>query len=342
MPSNSSLGSTWCGCTTAVRAARIAACALLSLPAVSAAAATGAQEYPQRPVRIVVPLSPGGGVDTIARLSAQHLNSAWGQSFVVENRTGAGGSIGVEIVVKATPDGHTLLMNSSSVITNAATRAPGTQGYDPVRDLQPVTRLTSSPYVVAATPSLPASNLKQLLALAKSRPNGVSFASAGVGSITHMGAELLRSMANTPMTHVPYRGVADAYPPVASGLVDWVLGNPVSILPLINSGRLKGIAITSATRAKALPELPTVAESGVPGYEVIGWYGLFAPARTPPQIVSKLQAELKRSLQAPEFIRRMELESSEIVGNTPREFAAEVKAEYDKWRELSAKMAVKS
>ncbi len=295
----------------------------------------GAQDYPQRPIRIIVPLSPGGGVDAIARIVAQHLNATWAQTAVVDNRTGAGGSIGVELAVRAAPDGHTLLMSSGSVVTNAATRPAGTTGYDPVRELQPISRLTSSPYLLAATASLPATNLQQLIALAKTRPTGVRYASAGVGSITHMGAELLRVMAGVPMTHVPYRGVADAYPAVAAGQVDWILGNPISVMALINAGRLKSIAITSATRLKTYPDVPTVAESGIPNYEVVGWYGLFAPARVPGPILAKLHAEVKRAMQTPEVARRMENESAEVIANTPAEFAREVRAEYEKWRDLA-------
>ncbi len=318
-----------------IPAATNATLALVLLCAVSPASA---QTYPQRPVRIVVNVSAGGGVDSIARVIAQHYASVWGQPFIVDNRTGAGGSIGVETVAKAAPDGNTLLVSSSSVVTNAAVLP---QGYDPVRDLQPITRLTSSPYIVAVTPSLPAANVKELLALGKSKPDRVSFASAGTGSITHMGAELLTLLAGVPMLHVPFKGVADAYPAVAAGQVDWVIGNPVSVLPYIKSGRLKGIAVTSATRLSALPDIPTVAESGVPGYEVVGWYGMFAPVRIAPAIVAQLNSEAKKKLQSPEIARRMEVEVSEAVGNSPQQFAAEVKAELEKWRELVSKRGIK-
>lgn len=304
-----------------------------------AAAPAAAQAWPQRPVRIVVNVSAGGGVDSLARIAAQHYSVVWGQPFVVDNRTGAGGSIGVEIVTKATPDGYTLLVSSSTVITNAALHP---RGYDPVRDLQPVTKLTSNPYIVTVTPSLPVANVKELIALAKTKPGGLSYASAGIGSIVHMGAELLTVMAGVPMTHVPYKGVADAYPAVASGQVDWIIGSPISALPLIKAGRMRGIAVTSAMRSKALPELPTVAESGLPGYNVVAWFGMFAPAHTPREIVAKLNAEAKRALQSPEIARRMEVEGTDIVGNSAQDFAAEVQAEYAKWRELVRKTGMKS
>ena len=297
-----------------------------------------AQAYPQRPVRIVVNVTAGGGVDALARIAAQHFSAIWGHPFVVDNRVGAGGSIGVELVAKAAPDGYTLLVTSSGVVTNAAIRP---QGYDPVRDLQPISRLTSNPYIVILTPSLPAASVKELIALAKTKAGGLSFASAGIGSIVHMGAELLCVLAGVPMTHVPYKGVADAYPAVAAGQADWMIGSPISALPLIRAGRLKAIAVTSKVRAKALPELPTVAESGVPGYDVVAWFGMFAPARTPPAIVAQLSTEARRSLQTPEVARRMEIEGTDVVGNTPQQFAVEVKAEYEKWLALVKKTGMK-
>ncbi len=299
-----------------------------------AAAPADSGAYPQRPVRIVVNVTAGGGVDALARIAAQHYTQLWGQPFVVDNRVGAGGSIGVELVTKAAPDGYTLLVTSSGVVTNAALRP---QSYDPVRDLQPISRLTSNPYIVILTPSLPVSNIRELVALAKTKPGGLSFASAGIGSIVHMGAELLTVMAGTPMTHIPYKGVADAYPAVAAGQADWMIGSPISALPLIRAGRLKAIAVTSKGRAKALPEVPSVAESGIPGYDVVAWFGMLAPARTPPAIVVRLSEEARRSLQTPEVARRMEIEGTDVVGNTPQEFAREVKIEYDKWLALVKK-----
>ncbi|HEV7821007.1 MAG TPA: tripartite tricarboxylate transporter substrate binding protein [Burkholderiales bacterium] len=297
-----------------------------------------AQAYPQRPVRIVVNVTAGGGVDALARIAGQHFTQVWGQPFVVDNRVGAGGSIGVELVTKAAPDGYTLLVTSSGVVTNAALRP---QSYDPVRDLQPISRLTSNPYIVILTPSLPVANIKELIALAKSKSGGISYASAGIGSIVHMGAELLTVMAGVPMTHIPYKGVADAYPAVAAGQADWMIGSPISALPLIRGGRLKAIAVTSKVRAKALPDVPTVAESGIPGYDVVAWFGMLAPAHTPPAIVNVLAAEARKSLQTPEVARRMEIEGTDVVGNSPQEFAKEVKVEYDKWLSLVKKTGMK-
>ena len=287
---------------------------------------------------MVVPLTPGGGVDILARIVADHYSQVLGQRFIVDNRPGAGGSIGVETVAKAAPDGHTLLVSSSSMVTNAAIQ---TVRYDPIRDFQPVTKLTSNAYILLTTTSLPVSSVKELVALARSQPGNVTYASSGTGGVLHLGAELLCALAGVRMNHVPYKGVADAYPAVISGQVNWVLGNPISALPLIKAGRMKGIAVSGAARMKVLPELPTIAESGVPGYAVDAWFGLFAPARVPPRIVEKLYVEASRAVRAPELERRMQAEGADVVGNPPQEFAAQVRAEYEKWRALVAKAGLK-
>lgn len=290
--------------------------------------------WPQRPVRVIVNVSAGGGVDIVARIAAQHMSGVLGQTFVVDNRTGAGGMIGSELAAKAAPDGYTVLVSSNTAITTAAIRP---QGYDPVRDFQSVTKLTSNPYIICVTPALPVANMNDLIALARSKPGGLSYGSAGTGSILHMASALLVAMANVPMVHVPYKGVSEVYPAVVSGQVNWVVGSPISALPFIKSGRLKGIAVTSATRARTSPELPTVSESGVPGYEVIAWYGMFAPAHTPMPIVNRLQSESRRALQTPEVARRMDAEGTDVVGSTPQQFAIDVKAEFEKWRNLARK-----
>jgi len=301
-------------------------------------AAADAQPYPSRPVRVVVPLTPGGGVDILARIVADHYSQVLGQRFIVDNRPGAGGSIGVETVAKAAPDGHTLLVSSSSMVTNAAIQSVR---YDPIRDFQPVTKLTSNAYILLTSTSLPVSSVKELVALARSKPGNVTYASSGTGGVLHLGAELLCALSGVKMNHVPYKGVADAYPAVISGQVNWVLGNPISALPLMKAGRMKGIAVSGAARMKVLPELPTIAESGVPGYAVDAWFGLFAPARVPPRIVEKLYVEASRAVRAPELERRMQAEGADVVGNPPQEFAAQVRAEYEKWRLLVAKAGLK-
>ena len=292
-----------------------------------------AQSYPQRPVRIVVNVTAGGGVDMTARAVALHFNSAFKQSFVVDNRTGAGGSIGIELVAKAPPDGYTLLVCSSGIVTNAAFRP---ENYDPVRDFQPVSNLVSTPYILVVTPSLPVKSVQDLVALAKARPGEVTFATSGVGSVIHLGSELLVMLSKTKMTSVPYKGVNDAYPAVANGDVNWILGASISAMPLVNAGRLRALAVTSAKRAKALPDLPTIAESGVPGYDMVGWFGMFAPARTPKAIVERLSAEANRGVHQSDFAARAEAQGTEVVGSSPGELAKLVKTDLEKWRKVVA------
>ncbi len=313
--------------------AHIVVATLLAAPA----AVSAAQRYPERPVRIVVPVAAGGGVDVLARIVGQHFNAVWGQPFIVDNRPGAGGSLGAAIAARAAPDGYTLMVSSSSYITNAAIRSVP---YDPIRDFQPITKLTTNPYIIVVTPSLPVKSVNDLVALAKARPDTITYASSGTGGILHMGAELLTALTHTRMTHVPYKGVADGYPAVISGQVNWMLGSPISAQPLIKAGRLKGIAVTGAQRLQALPDLPAIGES-VPGYEVSAWFGLFAPAKLPNAIVEQLYKEAVKAINEPAVLRRMEADGTETVGNPPREFTRQAKVEYDKWRELVKKTGLK-
>lgn len=308
------------------------ACALLMLPLAAPAAG-----YPERPVRIVVPVSAGGGVDSLARLIGQHYHALWGQPFIIDNRTGAGGSIGAEIVARAAPDGYTLMVSSSSYLTNAAIRDVR---YDPIRDFQPITKLTTNPYIIVVTPSLPVKTVADLVNLAKAKPELVTYASSGTGGILHMGGELLTALTGTKMTHVPYKGVADGYPAVISGQVNWMLGSPISAQPLMKAGRMRGIAVTTDKRLKALPDLPTIAET-VPGYEVSAWFGLFGPAKLPPAIVEQLYKEAAKAVNEPKVAAGMEAGGTEVVGNPPREFTQQAKTEYDKWRKLVKQAGLK-
>lgn len=308
------------------------ACSLLLTPLVAVAAG-----YPERPVRIVVPVSAGGGVDSLARLIGQHYNAVWGQPFIIDNRTGAGGSIGAEIVARAAPDGYTLMVSSSSYITNAAIREVR---YDPIRDFQPITKLTTNPYIIVVTPSLPVKTVTDLINLAKAKPDTVTYASSGTGGVLHLGGELLTALTGTKMTHVPYKGVADGYPAVISGQVNWMLGSPISAQPLMKAGRMRGIAVTTEKRLKAMPDLPTIAET-VPGYEVSAWFALFAPAKLPAQLVEQLYREASKAVNEPATAARMEAGGTEVVGNPPREFTQQAKAEYDKWRKLVKQTGLK-
>lgn len=286
--------------------------------------------YPERPVRIVVPVAAGGGVDNLARLVGQHFHATWGQPFIVDNRPGAGGSLGAEIVGRASPDGYTLMVSSSSYVTNAAIRAVR---YDPIRDFQPITKLTTNPYIIVVTPALPVKSVSDLVALAKAKPGALNYASSGTGGVLHLGAELLTALTGTRMTHVPYKGVADGYPAVISGQVNWMLGSPISAQPLMKAGRLRGIAVTTDKRLKALPELPTIGET-VPGYEVSAWFGLFGPAKLPALIVEQLHKEAAKAVTEPVLAAKLEAGGTEVVGNPPRDFTLQVKAEFDKWRGL--------
>jgi tripartite-type tricarboxylate transporter receptor subunit TctC len=295
------------------------------------------QAYPQRPVRIVVNVTAGGGVDTTARAVAQHLHGVFKQPFVVDNRTGAGGSIGIELVARANPDGYTFLICSSGIVTNAAYRK---QNYDPVRDFQPVGNLTSTPYIVAVTPSFPAKSIEELLALARAKPGTVSYATSGVGSITHLGAALLPLLSETRMLSVPFKGVADAYPAVANGDVNWIIGAAISALPLVKAGRLRAIAITTPARSRMLPDLPTVAGT-VPGYEVVGWFGMFAPAGTPMALVERISAETRRGLQRPDFLRMVQAQGAEVIGSTPGELAVVVRNEVQIWQKVVGNLGVR-
>ncbi|MEY4598034.1 MAG: hypothetical protein RLZZ445_831 [Pseudomonadota bacterium] len=293
--------------------------------------------YPERPVRIIVPVSAGGGVDALARLIGQHYNAVWGQPFIIDNRPGAGGSIGPELVARSAPDGYTLMVSSSSYITNAAIRSVR---YDPIADFQPITKLTTNPYLIVVTPSLPVKTVTDLINLAKAKPDSITYASSGTGGVLHLGGELLATLAGIKMTHVPYKGVADGYPAVISGQVNWMLGSPISAQPLIKAGRLRGIAVTTEKRLKALPELPAIAET-VPGYEVSAWFGLFGPAKLPPAVVDKLHKEASRAVTEPTLAAKMEAGGTETVGNPTREFTQQTKAEYEKWRNLVKKANLK-
>ena len=327
-----------------IRSALLTVCALALLSAAAVAAAaeveTGdtAKGYPAKPVRIIVPLTPGGGVDSLARLVGQHLNAVWRQPFIVDNRPGAGGNIGIETVARAQPDGYTLLVSSSGLVTNAVIRQTR---YDPVRDFRAVSRLTSNPYILLTMPGLAVASVKELVALAKARPGQITFASSGIGGILHLSAELLCALAGAPMTHVPYKGVAEAYPAVVSGQVNWVLGSPISALPLVRSGRLKAIGVTGQQRSRILPEVPTIAESGVPGYEVTAWFGLFAPAGVPVPVIARLYREASAAVRDPDMVRRFAAEGTDAIGNTPEQFSAEVRREFDKWLELVKKTGMK-
>jgi len=294
-----------------------------------AAAVTGqAQPYPTKPIRLIVPLAPGGSMDIIARGVAQKLTDRLGQTVVVDNRPGAGGSIGAELTARAVPDGYTLMMASASYVTHALMyRAP----YHPVRDFAPITQVSAQPYVLVVHPAVPAATAGELITYARSNPGHLNYASSGNGGLIHLTGELFKSMTGVSLVHVPYKGMAAAYPDILAGQVQLGFPATVSALPHIKSGKLRGLAVTSRVRAKILPDLPPLHEAGVPGFDVTQWYGMLAPAGTSPIVVARMQREVAALLTQPDVIARMAADGSEPVSSTSRGFATHIKSEFAKW-----------
>ncbi len=291
-----------------------------------------AQNYPVRPVRLVVPSSPGGGTDISARIIAPKLSEYLGQQVVVDNRPGAGTMIGGEVVARAAPDGYTLLMGISTLAINPAIyrKVP----YDALRDFAPVSQAVALPNVLVAHPSLPVKTVKELIAFAKARPGQLNFASAGLGTSPHLSMELFLSMTKLKMVHVPYKGSGPGVVDLVAGHVPLMMPNMLSALPHIKTGRLRALGVTSARRAAGAPDIPTIAEAGVPGYEAVQWYGVLAPAGTPRAIVTRLHAQIVRVLQLPEIRQRFSTDGAEAVGSSPEEFTAFIRAETAKWAQV--------
>ena len=291
-----------------------------------------AQGYPNKPVKLVVPYPPGGPTDIVARLVAQKLGDQMGQPFVIENKPGAGGNPGAEAVARSAPDGYTLLVATTAHAINPSLFSK--LNYQLLKDLSPVTQLTSGPLVIVANPALPAKNVTELIALAKSKSGGLNFASSGNGQSTHLSAELFSAMAGVKMSHIPYKGSAPALTDVIGGQTDLMFDTMLSSMPHVKAGKLKALAVTSAQRSPIAPELPTVAESGLPGYEAIAWNGLLAPAGTPKEVVARLNAELKKVLEQPEVKQRFEAQGFTASWNTPEAFESFLKSEVDKWAKV--------
>jgi tripartite-type tricarboxylate transporter receptor subunit TctC len=303
--------------------------ALVAAAALAFAGPARAQGYPDKPIHIVVPYAPGGPTDIVARLIGNKLSEQLGQPVIVDNKGGAGGNLGAEAASQAAPDGDTLLL-----VTTGHTINPSLYpklGYDLVKDFAPVSQLISSPMVVAVTPSLPVNTLAELIALAKAKPGELSFASAGNGSSTHLAPELFDMMAGIKMTHVPYKGSAPALGDVIGGHAQVAFDYMISAMQHVRSGKLKGLAVTSATRSPAAPELPTVAEAGVPGFEVIGWNGLMAPAGTPKPVIDKLNAAVKKALASPDVVALVSGQGSSPQWSSADAFGSYVRAEVARW-----------
>jgi tripartite-type tricarboxylate transporter receptor subunit TctC len=304
---------------------------ILALAAV--AGVSSAQNYPSRPIRFIVPFPPGGGNDVMARIIGQKFTDAFGQQVVIDNRGGAGGNIGTETAARAAPDGYTLFLGGvGSHGTN-----PGLQSklpYDPIKDFAPVSQIASASLVVVANPGLPAKTIGELVQYAQSRPGQINYASSGTGSIAHLSVELFNAMAKIKLQHVPYKGTGPALTDLLSGQVQLLFNSALSMLPQIRANRVRALAVTSATRITPLPEVPTLAEAGVPGYDATSWYGVLAPARTPRAIIDKLHAEVAKAVRAPDLRDRLLNEGAIPVGNTPEQFAVFIQRELERWAKV--------
>jgi len=304
---------------------------LLALAAFAFAQAPAA--YPTKPIRLVVPFPPGGATDILAREVAKHLTDAWGQSVVVDNRPGAGGNIGSELVARSAPDGYTLEMGTvgtHAINASLYSKMP----YDHVKDFVPVILVAGVPNVLEVNPSVPVNSVQELIAYAKANPGKLNFASSGSGTSIHLSGELFKVMAGVQMTHVPYKGSAPALSDLLGGQVQLMFDNLPPSLPQIKAGKLRALAVTSSTRAPALPDVPTVAEAGLPGFEASSWFGVLAPAGTPPAIVAKLNAEIAKWLTTPEAKEKLANVGANIASGTPEDFARHIQAETAKWAKV--------
>jgi len=311
---------------------------ILVLPALLGANPTHAQNYPTRPVRLIVPLAAGGAMDTIARGVGAKLTDSLGHTVVVDNRGGGGGTIGVELAASAPPDGYTLIMMSATSVIRPLLYSAR---YEILRDLAPVSQVSAQPYLLVAHPSLPAKTVRELVAYAKANPGKLNYPSSGQGSIIQLATELLCVQTGTRMTHVPYKGMGAAYPDLIAGNTQIALASIVSGQPHVRAGRLRGIAVTSARRANSSPDIPTIAESGVKGYEVTNWYGVLAPVKTPRAIVERLHQQIVKVLDHPDIVKRFAADGADAVDSTPKEFAAHIKAETVKWARVIKEAGIK-
>jgi tripartite-type tricarboxylate transporter receptor subunit TctC len=315
---------------------KTAAALVGSALALSAAAQT--DRYPSRPIRIVVPFTPGGSNDLIGRIVGQKLTEAWGQPVIIDNRPGGGSTIGVHVVVNAAPDGYTLLTTSGGIATNVSLyKLP----YDPRKDLAPVALLAQMPYLIAAHPSLAAKSARDLIDLAKAQPGKIAFSSSGAGTSSHLAGEMFKSAAKIDMLHVPYKGGGPAVNAVVSGEVQLTFNVITGPLPMVRANKLRAIAVTSPKRAEAAPDVPTVAESGIPGFEMIAWYNTFAPARTPAAITTKLNAEINRILHEPDVREKLGTQGVTPMTGTPADLGKYLNFEVERWAKVIKEAGIK-
>jgi tripartite-type tricarboxylate transporter receptor subunit TctC len=318
------------------------ACAAIAAAAVSvvcAAHPAAAQSYPSKPIRIIVATAPGGGTDFNGRLVAQKLTEQTGQQVVVENRAGASTIIGTEAVARAAPDGYTLLAAQSTITINPSMFAK--LPYDMIRDFAPVSHTLTAPNLLTVHPSVPARTVKEFVTLAKSKPGSLTYGSAGPGTSPHLSGELLKALAKIDVLHVAYKGSGPSLISLIAGETDVGFPSVPASIQHIRSGRLRGIAVTTKARAKALPEVPSIAEGGVAGYEATQWFGILAPAGTPRPVIDKLYQEIARGLRSPELQQRLVAEGMEVVASTPDEFASYIRSETDKWSRVIKSAGIK-
>jgi tripartite-type tricarboxylate transporter receptor subunit TctC len=300
---------------------------------------TLAQSYPTKPVRIVVPFAPGGGSDFIARFMAQRLTAGLGQQVIVENKPGAGGMLGIEQGVKSPADGYTLTLIASSYTVNPSIYK---FTFDPVSDITPIIQLSQGPLLIVVRPSLPVKSTQELIALAKAKPGQVNFASSGQGSVIHMATELFQSMAGAKMNHIPYKGTGPALTDTIGGQTDVFFSSTATAVPHVQSGKLRAIAVTTAQRIPALPNVPTVSESGVKGYDVVLWHGLIGPKGLPRPIVDRINAEAGKALKVKETADQLQNDGVAPAGGTPEQFLAQIKKEIGIWRKVATDAGVKA
>lgn len=286
--------------------------------------------YPTRPIRFVVPFSPGGNADTLARLTAQKLSDALGQQVIVDNRAGGGGVIGMEIVSRATPDGHTIVLGYTSTIAITPSLMANPP-YDAAKDFSPITLLASAPNIIVINPTVPAHTLKDLIALSKAKPKSISFGSPGMGTVGHLTGEMLNTVFGTDFQHVAYKGNSLSVIDLVAGNIQMSIGGVAPLISHIKSGRLRALAVTGTSRSPTFPEVPSVAESLMPGFEATAWYGVLSPARTPSTVIMRLYGEINKILSSPDIKRRIEPMGIDIVGSKPDEFASYMAAETLKW-----------
>jgi tripartite-type tricarboxylate transporter receptor subunit TctC len=294
-------------------------------------AAHGQEKYPSRPVRLIVPFAPGGGADISARTIAAKLSERFREQVLVDNRPGAGGNVGTELVAKSPPDGHTLLLVSSSYGANPALYK---LSFDPVNGFEPITLVSQQPFILVVHPSLPTRTVKELIALAKAKPGALNYASSGAGGIVHLGTEYFKSMAGIDLVHIPYKGGNTAHNDLVAGFVQIYFGTILSTLPVVKSGKLRALGVTTEKRNAALPDVPTVAEAGVPGFSFSGWYAVLAPAKTPRDITMALNRDIVALLQAPDVKERLAAEGSTVVASTPEALREHLRRDIAKWQKV--------